>query len=185
MNTASNTTEDKDMMEAEASNAVTASTARNDVIKGLLARARLLVDQGKPSQALQAVVMAMSSSGGEEAVFLILQRARELYRCKLQASAEADQLASLFAECAISEAQPVSIEPSPSPSPSALSPMPDAMSRPSIGPDAYETSILAETGRKQIALDAFSDGSSFICLQCGGLVSNHRKEEHYAYWCQF
>uniref|UniRef100_A0A803N1H3 C2HC zinc finger plants domain-containing protein n=1 Tax=Chenopodium quinoa TaxID=63459 RepID=A0A803N1H3_CHEQI len=124
---------------------------QSDAAAGFLSLARQLIDQGKPSQALQAIVMAMRTKGGEEAVFYILQRARELYRSKLQASAEADQLASLFAECT----------------------------------DACETSILAETGRMQIVLDAFSDGSSFICLKCGGLVSNHRKDEHYAYWCQF
>ncbi|GMY28715.1 hypothetical protein FCV25MIE_23957 [Fagus crenata] len=35
---------------------------------------------------------------------------------------------------------------------------------------AHGTSILAETGRAQVVLDAFSDGSSFICLQCGVLL---------------
>lgn len=131
------------------------------------------------------VVMAMKTKGGDEAVFYILERARELYRSKLQASAEADKLASLFAECVIAEAQPVRSEPAPSlPSLSQL-PTSPFTSPDAIDCDAYGKSILAETGRKQIVLDAFSDGSSFICLQCGGLVSNHRKDEHYAYWCQF
>ncbi|KAJ8751830.1 hypothetical protein K2173_026024 [Erythroxylum novogranatense] len=38
------------------------------------------------------------------------------------------------------------------------------------------------THMMQIALDAVRAGSSIICLQCGGLVSNLRKDEHYAYW---
>lgn len=160
------------------------AAAQNDVAGGFLALARQLVDQGKPSQALQAVVMAMRTKGGEEAVFYILQRARELYRSKLHASAEADQLASLFAECVIAEAQPPGSEPSPSPLFSS-SAMPSSAPVCEMETDACGKSILAETGRKQIVLDAFSDGSSFICLQCGGLVSNHRKDEHYAYWCQF
>lgn len=126
----------------------------------------------------EQVVMAMKTKGGEEAVLYILQRARELYRSKLQASSEADELASLFAECVIAEAQPPGSEAS------------SLATQPSIPVSEMETescgaSILEETGRKQIVLDAFSDGSSFICLQCGGLVSNHRKDEHYAYWCQF
>ena len=100
--------------------------------------------------------MAMRTRGGDEAVFQSLYRAREVYRIRIQENTAVDQLASLFAECAIAEA---------------------------VAPDAHGTSILAETGRMQIVLDAFSDGSSFICLQCGGLVSNHRKEEHYAFWC--
>ncbi|KAK9740326.1 hypothetical protein RND81_03G026700 [Saponaria officinalis] len=149
---------------------------RNDVAGNFLALARQLIDQGKPSQALQAVVMAMKTKGGDEAVFHILQRARELYRSKLRASAAADQLASLFAECVIAEVQPAA---------SQLLPPPQSIVPNPIDSDACGKSILSESGRKQIVLDALSDGTSFICLQCGGLVSNHRKDEHYAYWCEF
>ncbi|KAK4428900.1 hypothetical protein Salat_1189900 [Sesamum alatum] len=169
---------DTDMMEAEAAapspappQAVGVGSDPNDV-RNLLAMARQLVDQGKPSQALQAVVMAMKIQGGDEAVSQALSRARELYINKVQASAAADQLASLFAECAIAEAIP---------SQPQLSQ--HKMDDHSTEPDPQGTSILAETGRKQVVLDAFSDGSSFVCLQCGGLVSNHRKEEHFAFWC--
>lgn len=116
--------------------------------------------------------MAMRTRGGDDAVLQSLHRARELYVSRLQENAAVDQLASLFAECAIAEAQPLKTEPSP-----------DYKDGPSIMHDAHVSSILAESGRTQIVLDAFSDGSSFICLQCGGLVSNHRKDEHYAYWC--
>ncbi|KAL2232568.1 UNVERIFIED_CONTAM: hypothetical protein Sindi_1436800 [Sesamum indicum] len=162
------------MMEAEAAappRAVGSGSDPNDV-RNLLLMARQLVDQGKPSQALQAVVMAMKLQGGDEAVSQALSRARELYINKVQASAAADQLASLFAECAIAEAIP---------SQPQLSQ--HRMDNHSTEPDPQGTSILAETGRKQVVLDAFSDGSSFVCLQCGGLVSNHRKEEHFAFWC--
>ncbi|KAM6542844.1 hypothetical protein CsatB_007291 [Cannabis sativa] len=138
----------------------------------LLTFARQLINQGKPSQALQAVVMAMRSGGGDEAVFRSLHRARELYQSRLRENAAVDQLASLFAECAIAEAQPLTDELPPNSDGEAL-----------VVPDAHGTSILAESGRMQIVLDAFSDGSSFICLQCGGLVSNNRRDEHYAYWC--
>lgn len=161
--------EDSEMMDTETA---ASGTNQNDVVKDLLSLARQLINEGKPSQALQTVVMAMRTRGGDEAIFESLHRARELYRNRLQANAAADQLACLFAECAIAEVEPCNAEPSPH----------DVVS-PSIAPDSNETSILAETGRRQIVLDAFSDGSSFICLQCGGLVSNHRKDEHYAYWC--
>ncbi|PIA52859.1 hypothetical protein AQUCO_01000612v1 [Aquilegia coerulea] len=147
---------------------------QNENARSLVTMARQLINQGKPSLALQAVVMAMKSEGGDEAVFQTLHRARELYRNKLQANAAADELASLFAECAIAEAHPLKSESSPF-----------NIGGPSVAltPDAHGTSILAKSGREQIMLDAFSDGSSFICLQCGGLVSNHRKDEHLAYWC--
>ncbi|KAK7321674.1 hypothetical protein VNO77_32535 [Canavalia gladiata] len=161
---------DSEMMEAGAS--LASSSGQNDAVRDLLTLARSLINQGKPSQALQAVVVAMKTRGGDEAVFQSLHRARELYRSRLQENAAVDQLASLFAECAIAEAQPVVIEPPA-----------NNITSPSVTPDAHGTSILAESGRMQVVLDAVSDGSSFICLQCGGLVSNHRKEEHYAYWC--
>ena len=114
----------------------------------------------------------MRTGGGDEAVFQSLHRARELYRSRLPENAAVDQLASLFAECAIAEAQPLKTEPPP-----------NDVGDTWMVPDSHGTSILAETGRMQIVLDAFSDGSSFICLQCGGLVSKHRRDEHYAYWC--
>ncbi|KAH9618299.1 hypothetical protein KSS87_017074 [Heliosperma pusillum] len=175
------TTMDMEMTEvvetAEQPTNAVAQTPQNDVAGNFLSLARQLVDQGLPSQALQAVVMAMKTKGGEEAVYYILQRARELYRSKLQASDAADQLASLFAECVIAEAQPAASQLSQPPQQSLLPTQIDS--------DARGKSILVESGRKQIVLDAFADGSSFICLQCGGLVSNHRKDEHYAYWCEF
>ncbi|CAI9757910.1 unnamed protein product [Fraxinus pennsylvanica] len=134
-------------------------------VRNFLSMARQLIDQGKPSQALQAVVMAMRIRGGDGAVFQTFSRARELYRNKVQDSAAADELSALFAECAIVEALPPQFE-------SCQHPMVGQ----SIEPHVDGTSILAETGRKQVVLDAFSDGSSFVCLQCGGLVSNHCKE---------
>ncbi|KAI9199904.1 hypothetical protein LWI28_000212 [Acer negundo] len=164
---------DTEMMETETATATaTPQRDQGDSVRELLTLARQLINQGKPSQALQAVVMAMRSKGGEEAVFQSLHRARELYISRLQENTGVDQLAALFAECAIAEAQPLNVEPASC-----------NIGNPSTAADADGTSILAESGRTQIVLDAFSDGSSFICLQCGGLVSNHRKDEHYAYWC--
>ncbi|XP_062091904.1 uncharacterized protein LOC133797840 [Humulus lupulus] len=161
--------------EEMAANASSSSNHGNPVWD-LLNFARQLINQGKPSQALQTVVMAMRSEGGDEAVFRSLHRARESYQSRLRQSAAADQLASLFAECAIAEAQPLKSE--------LVSPnYYEGKSLVVPADDAHGTSILAESGRMQIVLDAFSDGSSFICLQCGGLVSNNRRDEHYAYWC--
>lgn len=116
----------------------------------------------------------MKNRGGDEAVFQSLNRARELYKSRLQQNAAADQLASLFAECAIAEVQPALTEPSATTT---------ITNPPPVTTDANGPSILAESGRMQVVLDAGSDGSSFICLKCGGLVSIQRKDEHYAYWC--
>ncbi|KAG5251232.1 chromosome-associated kinesin KIF4A [Salix suchowensis] len=143
-------------------------------VRELLTLARQLINQGNPSQALQAVVMAMRTKVGDQAVFQSLHRAHELYLNRLQESTAADQLAFLFAECAIAEAQPLQDE---------QTPLNVGDQSPSAVPDVNVNSVLAETGRAQFMLDAFSDGSSFICLKCGCLVSNYRKDEHYAYWC--
>ncbi|XP_042452044.1 uncharacterized protein LOC122036707 isoform X2 [Zingiber officinale] len=119
---------------------------------------------------------AIRSGGGEQAVFEILHRARELYRNRLQTDAAADELASLFAECAIAEAQ----GPARSSNNPPLAPLHVG---PSIPLDSEGRSFLAMSGRQQVMLDAFADGSSFVCLKCGGLVSTNRKDEHFAYWC--
>lgn len=158
--------------ESPAPAATNPATDRHESIRNLLALARQLIDQGNPSQALHAVVVATKNTGGDEAVVKVMDRARDLYRNKLQTSSAADELASLFAECAIAEAAPSRTEPSQS----------STMGQ-SFEPDAQGSSILSEAGRKQIMLDAFADGSSFVCLQCGGLVGSDRKDEHYAYWC--
>ncbi|KAM0942740.1 hypothetical protein DsansV1_C14g0130351 [Dioscorea sansibarensis] len=139
----------------------------------LLGLARQLASQGKPSLALQAVVLAIKSVGGEQAVLQMLGRARQLYQNKLRSNAAADELASLFAECLIAEVHPGKSNPSPS----------NMVSPSTLLSNSAESSILGTSGRKQIMLDAFSDGSSFICLRCGGLVSNLRKDEHLTYWC--
>ncbi|XP_028557206.1 uncharacterized protein LOC110103102 isoform X2 [Dendrobium catenatum] len=120
--------------------------------------------------------MAIKSAGGDQAVRQTLLRAQELYINRVRADAAADELASVFAECAIAEAQP--------PNPVLPPPLEQInATNPTLLQDASDTSILAQSGRMQIMLDAFADGSSFVCLKCGGLVSNHRKDEHFMYWC--
>ncbi|KAJ0925611.1 hypothetical protein HanRHA438_Chr04g0161631 [Helianthus annuus] len=74
-----------------------------EVVRGLLTVARQLIDQGKPSEALQAVLTAMKAKGVEAAALQALNRAKELYRNKIHETTAADELASLFAEFAIAE----------------------------------------------------------------------------------
>lgn len=114
--------------------------------------------------------------GGEQAVRQTLNRAQELYMNRVRSDTAADELASLFAECAIAEARPQN--PIVNPTPEQL-----GATNLTLLQDVSDASILARSGRMQIMLDAFSDGSSFICLKCGGLVSNLRKDEHLMYWC--
>ncbi|BAF07872.1 uncharacterized protein [Oryza sativa Japonica Group] len=151
--------------------AAAAAAARGDGWS-MLSRARVLLEEGKPSLALQAILLAIRSQGGEQALMQTLNRARELYRQRSQPSPSVDDLASLLAQCAIAESQSTNTNPQQVPG-----------SDPVMMLDSDEVCILAESGRKQIILDAFADGSSFICLKCGGLFSTSRKDEHLAYWC--
>ncbi|KAL9172347.1 hypothetical protein ABFS82_03G040100 [Erythranthe guttata] len=170
---------DADMMEADVTSPPPPPPdpiSDPNAARNWLLTARQLLHQGKPSQALQAVVMAMKIQGDEGSVAEALNRAREKYVNKIQTNAAADQLASLFAECAIAEATTTT--------PSFQQPQSQHYNNNNnINNNEGTTSILAESGRNQIVLDASSDGSSFVCLQCGGLVSNLRKDEHFAFWC--
>ena len=47
-----------------------------------------------------------------------------------------------------------------------------------------EDSLLAETGREGIIQEAAADPDSYICPQCGGVVSRRRKIAHDQYWCE-
>ncbi|PIN26144.1 hypothetical protein CDL12_01099 [Handroanthus impetiginosus] len=187
---------DAEMMEAEAlapPQAWSSNSDPSDVPRNLLAMARQLVDQGKPSQALQAVtfilflpspsylliillwlrvVMAMKIQGGDEAVAQVLNRARELYRNKTQALSMVDELASLFAECAIAKAMPMPSKQNNFKIKQMPSPLNHTVKRLQY--------LLRRAGSKSCS-SVYSDGSSFICLQCGGLVNNHRKEEHHGF----
>ncbi|KAI3688971.1 hypothetical protein L2E82_46917 [Cichorium intybus] len=165
---------DTPMTRSSASAELSSFSGQIEVTRKLLTLARQLIDQGKPSEALQAVVTAMRANGGESAAIQALNRAKEIYRNKIYVTNAADELVSLFAECAIAEALPSIPEPPP---------CNNIADHQSLELDGGGTSILAESGRRQVMLDAFSDGSSFVCLHCGGLVSENRKDEHYAFWC--
>jgi len=43
--------------------------------------------------------------------------------------------------------------------------------------------MLYESDRHQVVADAASDGSSYLCEACGGLVSMARRANHETYWC--
>ncbi|KAI4967017.1 hypothetical protein ZWY2020_034450 [Hordeum vulgare] len=59
----------------------------------MLSRARGLLQEGQPSLALQAVLLAIRSQGGEQALIQTLNRARDLYRQRSQPAPNADELA--------------------------------------------------------------------------------------------
>ncbi|EEF36809.1 conserved hypothetical protein [Ricinus communis] len=104
-------------------------------------------------ECLLQVVMAMRTKGGNEAVFQSLHRLVSCIKTGCKRAPLLIDLLLCFAECAIVEAHPSKTEPSA-----------HNVDGPSVPLDAHENFILAETESMLIVLDAFSDGSSFICL---------------------
>ncbi|KAG2329213.1 hypothetical protein Bca4012_021149 [Brassica carinata] len=103
--------------------------------------------------------MAMRTQGGDEAVLHILNRTCELYKHRIKETSNIDQLDYMFAGCAITEAQPLGHDPTTT----------DLFgTKESVTADVHGISILEESGRSQIMIDAFADGNSFTCLKCRG-----------------
>lgn len=46
-----------------------------------------------------------------------------------------------------------------------------------------QDTFLSERGDEDILKDAFEDGSSLVCVKCGGLVAKVRWESHIKMWC--
>ena len=42
---------------------------------------------------------------------------------------------------------------------------------------------MQESGREGITDAALSDGSSYVCPRCGGVVSRSREQSHNEHWC--
>lgn len=161
-----------------------------DGIASLLALARQRINERNPSLALEAVVVALRSSGGERAVLQALRRAREMYHTERQASEAVDEISALLAECGLApDFSDGSAANSRAETPAVVAPVAPSgvqeMDMTEHSPGMYQSSapILAESGRLQVVMDASSDGSSFVCVQCGGVVSNQRRDEHFTFWC--
>lgn len=98
----------------------------------------------------------------------------------MRANEATDELTALFAQCAIATLPPNSTSDAPEHMSVETTSQVEMMDN---NPRVVGSSILAESGREQVVLDASADGSSFLCHQCGGVVSNLRRDEHFAYWC--
>ncbi|XP_024535966.1 uncharacterized protein LOC112348127 [Selaginella moellendorffii] len=173
----------------------------NEIV-AILQRARRLISEGNPGLALQAVVTALRISAGEAEIVPALRRAHEEYLSQAKAAAVASDLSALFAEaCAIVEeasqkshnsSDQAATTSTPTLAPTAAGmdfAMTENGSSSSSSQDHHSHAtpdlvpILAESGRMQVVVDASADGSSFVCRDCGGLVSSARRDEHFAFWC--
>lgn len=46
-----------------------------------------------------------------------------------------------------------------------------------------QDTLLLEKGREDILRDAFQDGSSIVCVNCGDLIARNRWKQHKDMWC--
>lgn len=131
------------------------------------------------------VVIALRASGGERAVLQAFSSAREIYRTERVAIDPVDELSALFADCGITDIHSINF--SSNGGPHTATPVPSMqdldMMEGNTSRIPISAPILAESGRLQVVMDASADGSSFVCLQCGGVVSNLRRDEHLQFWC--
>lgn len=133
---------------------------------------------GKPIAALQELLRITREVGGCDAQAQVIQRAIEAFS---QGHVENTQdIAALLAQCNLditgqsqqhAEEQNVDIDVMQT----------DPQHPAAMGKDEPRP-ILAESGREGITDAAMSDGSSFLCQQCGGVVSRSRESQHHL-WC--
>jgi hypothetical protein len=131
------------------------------------------------------VVLALRATGGERAVLQALGRAREIYEARRRSNEAVDELSALLAGCGLATEVAATSASNLRPEPTVVAPATRDLDMTEHRPGMYQSSapILAESGRLQVVMDASSDGSSFVCVQCGVVVSNHRRDEHFAFWC--
>lgn len=138
------------------------------------------------------VVVALRTIGGEQAVLSALGRARDVYQNRSRTLEATDELTALFAQCAIATLPPsdlvvpsddMAVETTTTATTMSSQVEMEMMDQNNNHIRGLGSSILAESGREQVVWDASADGSSFLCQQCGGVVSNLRRDEHFAHWC--
>lgn len=130
-------------------------------VQQLIDRARFKISAGDGQEALASLIQAITLSQGESAVGQVLSDAR--------ARAQGDRMSesSTFA----SDHEPF------------LSDLDLALI--AIEKLADNPSLLLDRGdgSEQILRDAFEDGSSVVCKNCGGLIKIERWDAHCATWC--
>ncbi|BDA45518.1 hypothetical protein COCOBI_07-3050 [Coccomyxa sp. Obi] len=142
---------------------------------GLQAAFRTL-QGGKPIAALQELLRITREVGGSDAQAQVIQRAIEAFSHGHTENTQ--DIAALLAQCNLdvtgqsqqhAEQEDVDV-------------MQTDLQHPAATGKDEARPILAESGREGITDAAMSDGSSFLCQHCGGVVSRSRESQHHL-WC--
>ena len=126
------------------------------LVASLLQASRENISAGEPSKALEHVIQAIRLTHGEEAILKLIDAAKAAARRDID-----KQIAAQTEEELMRQAMEASRR------------------------LAKQSSLLADMGdgSEVILQQAFQDGSSVICAQCGGLVPRVRWEAHRDKWC--
>lgn len=126
------------------------------LVASLLQASRDNISAGEPSKALEHVIQAIRLTHGEEAILKLIDAAKAAARRDMDQKIAAQTEEELVRQ-AMEASQRLTEQPS----------------------------LLADIGdgSEVILQQAFEDGSSVICAQCGGLVPRLRWETHRDTWC--
>uniref|UniRef100_A0A061RXN9 C2HC zinc finger plants domain-containing protein n=1 Tax=Tetraselmis sp. GSL018 TaxID=582737 RepID=A0A061RXN9_9CHLO len=146
-------------------------------IQHLLHEGRARIHAGDIGGALKCAVAALEAAGGQHMVLPSLREAMRKWHEGTVAAADVSDLSSLLAAISLDPPQFAATAEAPA-VPRTDGRAERAHSSPQASP------ILAETGRAEIADMAMSDGSSYTCPRCGGIVPVVRRHQHEQWWCQ-
>lgn len=134
---------------------------KNESVSHLLRVARQKINTGHPGEALEIVMEVIRASYGESAVM----RTLDDMKCLMENSKNISNLCEQMEESLIIDNN-------------SLGTAEIFTSR-----LMNEATILQERGDEDILRDAFEDGSSLICTNCGDLISRARWRQHSELWC--
>jgi len=170
--------------------------------QAMLRSASEKVQEGRPREALEALILVIQGLYGNHAVLPMLHHARQRFTADLTASHGAgaggdvnmDQITALLSRVCLTisndgagsgsrESEANALSESAHPSGGAIPPQPSPPMPPGTHAQAEPPQmLLAERGREGIVQAALADGSSFVCVHCGGVYALTRQATYHM-WC--
>lgn len=132
----------------------------------IIALARTKLSNGDGTAALQMVMEVIRLTKGEAAVFETMNEMKRQIQAKEDMAAGMDVLCAQMEEDLLIDDQTCLAE----------------AERICRILESQQT-ILLENGNEDILRDAFEDGSSLVCANCGDLVARSRWRQHRDKWC--
>ncbi len=173
------------LQEGEGRNSTDGQQLEDEDVAALLALARLHIDHGRPEEAMSCVVTALQATHGHEAAQEALHQQQQQERLSAfphQSQREVVRRLMRFMELQLNQQRKGK---------EGITTVPDIIGRSENNDGAQRDEIvelanipiIVGQGKAQILTDAWSDGSSFICQACGGLVAVKRRHAHTSMWC--